>query len=68
MTLDQDDIEAIAEHAAHRVVQLLDRPEPVSRLRDPSRRCLLLRGRLAHVTSHTAYRSRWMSSLGYSGK
>ena len=27
MTLDHEDIEAIAERAAHRVVQLLDRPE-----------------------------------------
>lgn len=36
MTLDHEDIEAIAERAAHRVVQLLERPSPgANQLLDP---------------------------------
>ena len=50
MKLAQDDIEAIAEQAAHRVVQLLDRPERVS----PGRREALIDAQeVARLTGRT---------------
>ncbi len=53
MTLDHDDIEAIAERAAWRVVQLLDRPGPGAyRLLDPKELARALNVSLDYVYAH----------------
>jgi len=55
MTLDHEDIEAIAERAAHRVVQLLERPSPGARqLLDPKELARELNVSLDYVYAHAA--------------
>ena len=53
MTLDHDDIEAIAERAARRVVQLLDHPAPGAyQLLDPKELARALNVSLDYVYAH----------------
>jgi hypothetical protein len=53
MTLDGDDIDAIAERAAHRVVQLLERPGPGAyQLLDPKHLAIALNVSLDYVYAH----------------
>jgi hypothetical protein len=55
MTLDHEDIEAIAERAAHRVVQLLQRPGPGPfQLLEPKQLARALNVSLAYVYAHAA--------------
>ena len=55
MTLDYEDIEAIAEHAAHRVVQLLEQPGPGAyKLLDPKELAGALNVSLDYVYAHAA--------------
>ncbi len=55
MTLDDEDIEAIAERAAHRVVQLLDRPGPGTfQLLEPKQLARALNVSLDYVYEHAA--------------
>ncbi len=55
MTLDHDDIDAIAERAAHRVVQLLRRPGPGPyQLLDPKELATALNVSLDYVYAHAA--------------
>ena len=55
MTLDHEDIEAIAERAAHRVVQLLERPSPGAyKLLDPKELAAALNVSLDYVYAHAA--------------
>ena len=55
MTLDHEDIEAIAERAAHRVVQLLARPSPGTyQLLDPKELAAALNVSLDYVYAHAA--------------
>jgi hypothetical protein len=55
MTLDGDDIDAIAERAAHRVVQLLERPGPGAyQLLDPKNLAMALNVSLDYVYAHAA--------------
>ena len=55
MTLDHEDIEAIAEHAAHRVVQLLGQPTPGAyQLLDPKELAGALNVSLDYVYAHAA--------------
>jgi hypothetical protein len=55
VTLDHEDIEAIAERAAHRVVQLLERPIPgAHQLLDPKELARALNVSLDYVYEHAA--------------
>jgi hypothetical protein len=55
VTLDHEDIEAIAERAAHRVVQLLERPSPgAHQLLDPKELARALNVSLDYVYEHAA--------------
>ncbi len=55
MTLDHEDIEAIAERAAHRVVQLLERPGAgVFQLLEPKQLAQALNVSLDYVYAHAA--------------
>jgi hypothetical protein len=55
MTLDHEDIEAIAERAAHRVVQLLERPGPGAfQLLEPKQLARALNVSLDYVYAHAA--------------
>lgn len=55
MTLDHEDIEAIAERAAHRVVQLLERPGTGAyQLLDPKELAKRLNVSLDYVYAHAA--------------
>ena len=55
MTLDHEDIEAIAERAAHRVVQLLERPGPGAfQLLEPKQLAAALNVSLDYVYAHAA--------------
>jgi len=55
VTLDHEDIAAIAERAAHRVVQLLERPAPGPyQLLDPKALATALNVSLDYVYSHAA--------------
>jgi hypothetical protein len=55
MTLDHEDIEAIAERAAHRVVQLLEQPSPGAyQLLDPKELAAALNVSLDYVYAHAA--------------
>ena len=55
MTLDHEDIDAIAERAAHRVVQLLERPSPGAyQLLDPKKLAAALNVSLDYVYAHAA--------------
>jgi hypothetical protein len=55
MTLDHEDIEAIAERAAHRVVQLLQRPGPGPfQLLEPKQLAAALNVSLDYVYAHAA--------------
>lgn len=56
MTLDHEDIEAIAERAAHHVVQLLERPSPGAyQLLDPKELAAALNVSLDYVYAHAAH-------------
>ncbi len=55
MTLDHEDIEAIAERAAHRVVQLLERPGPGAfALLEPKQLAAALNVSLDYVYAHAS--------------
>lgn len=55
MTLDHEDIEAVAERAAHRVVQLLERPSAgVFQLLEPKQLAQALNVSLDYVYAHAA--------------
>jgi hypothetical protein len=55
MTLDHEDIEAIAERAAHRIVQLLERPGPGAfQLLEPKQLAAALNVSLDYVYAHAA--------------
>ncbi len=55
MTLDHEDIDAIAERAAHRVVQLLEQPAPGAyQLLDPKELARALNVSLDYVYAHAA--------------
>jgi hypothetical protein len=55
MTLDHEDIDAIAERAAHRVMQILDQPIPGAyQLLDPKELAGMLNVSLDYVYAHAA--------------